>query len=192
MTQFGVRPYSNGMSEAARRIHAAGVAFQELSSREGEGAPLPLPGRFPWPQVRSAQPVQMSSPVENNVDGLGDTGARSNTSPNVVSTSGPVFVGPLAKIIQRVAKEFDVTPKALTGQSRKRPLVYYRHAAMYACVCETDASLPEIGRRFGGRDHTTVINAVRTHARRQNVPLPRGMSPAQSRPAHRPRRGRRK
>ena len=46
------------------------------------------------------------------------------------------------------------------GQRRSRSIVYPRHVAMYLCRELTDSSLPKIGRDFGGRDHTTVINAT--------------------------------
>lgn len=48
----------------------------------------------------------------------------------------------------------------LLGQRRSRSIVYPRHVAMYLCRELTDSSLPKIGDRFGGRDHTTVINAT--------------------------------
>jgi len=49
----------------------------------------------------------------------------------------------------------------LCGTSRSRVLVTARHIAMYLCRELTDLSLPKIGQQFGGRDHTTVINADR-------------------------------
>ena len=49
----------------------------------------------------------------------------------------------------------------LTSAKRGRQVVYARQVAMYLSKQLTPRSLPEIGRRFGGRDHTTVIHAVR-------------------------------
>ena len=44
---------------------------------------------------------------------------------------------------------------------RDRAVARPRQVAMYLCKQLTSRSLPEIGRKFGGRDHTTVIHAVR-------------------------------
>ena len=49
----------------------------------------------------------------------------------------------------------------LCGTSRSRVLVTARHIAIYLWRELTDLSLPKIGQQFGGRDHTTVINADR-------------------------------
>ncbi|TLY25626.1 MAG: chromosomal replication initiator protein DnaA, partial [Nitrospirae bacterium] len=42
-----------------------------------------------------------------------------------------------------------------------KTLVYPRQIAMYLCRELTDASFPEIGRQFGGKDHTTIIHACK-------------------------------
>jgi len=47
----------------------------------------------------------------------------------------------------------------LQSRSRTRNLVHARQIAMYVCRELTDLSYPQIGREFGGRDHTTVIHA---------------------------------
>ena len=49
----------------------------------------------------------------------------------------------------------------LTSAKRGRQVVYARQVAMYLCRELTDLSLPAIGQRFGGRDHTTVLHAYR-------------------------------
>ena len=69
-------------------------------------------------------------------------------------------------IISVAAEYFDVTPEEICSPSRSRPLVNARQMAMYLCRELTDLSLPKIGERFGGRDHSTVIfavNKVRQH-----------------------------
>jgi chromosomal replication initiator protein len=58
------------------------------------------------------------------------------------------------------AEYFDVTPEEIRSSSRSRPLVTARQMAMYLCRELTDLSLPKIGERFGGRDHSTVIYAA--------------------------------
>ena len=50
----------------------------------------------------------------------------------------------------------------MLSQRRSRPLARPRQLAMYLAKKMTTRSLPEIGRRFANRDHTTVIHAVKT------------------------------
>ncbi|WP_414689372.1 chromosomal replication initiator protein DnaA [Nocardioides sp.] len=66
-----------------------------------------------------------------------------------------------AQIIAQTAAYFGVTIDELTGPSRGRHLVTGRQIAMYLCRELTNMSLPQIGREFGGRDHTTVMYADR-------------------------------
>ncbi len=64
--------------------------------------------------------------------------------------------------IQRiVARQFNVSKNDLLSNRRTRVIVRPRQIAMYLAKTMTPRSLPEIGRRFGGRDHTTVLHAVR-------------------------------
>jgi chromosomal replication initiator protein len=59
-----------------------------------------------------------------------------------------------------VCRYYGVTIGELKGHKRTQRLVVPRQVAMYLCRELTDASLPAIGRGFGGRDHSTVIYAV--------------------------------
>jgi chromosomal replication initiator protein len=63
-------------------------------------------------------------------------------------------------VISVTAGYFDVTDEEIRSSSRSRPLVNARQTAMYLCRELTDLSLPKIGERFGGRDHSTVIHAT--------------------------------
>lgn len=64
--------------------------------------------------------------------------------------------------IQRiVAKHYNVSRQELVSNRRTRVIVKPRQIAMYLAKMLTPRSFPEIGRRFGGRDHTTVLHAVR-------------------------------
>jgi len=64
--------------------------------------------------------------------------------------------------IQRtVASYFNIRVQDLRGSRRPRSIAYPRQIAMHLCRKLTDASLSEIGRRFGGKDHTTVLAADR-------------------------------
>ena len=60
-----------------------------------------------------------------------------------------------------VAEYFQLDPDLLIGKSRKRPIVDARQVAMHFCKRMTQHSLEAIGRRFGGRDHSTVIHACK-------------------------------
>ena len=60
-----------------------------------------------------------------------------------------------------VARQFNVSKNDLLSNRRTRVIVRPRQIAMYLSKVMTPRSLPEIGRRFGGRDHTTVLHAVR-------------------------------
>jgi chromosomal replication initiator protein len=63
--------------------------------------------------------------------------------------------------IQRVvANFFNVKVKDLVGRRRHRVIAHPRHIAMYLSRHHTQESFPEIGKHFGGRDHSTVMNAV--------------------------------
>ncbi|MGW9229904.1 chromosomal replication initiator protein DnaA [Pseudorhizobium sp. NPDC055634] len=64
--------------------------------------------------------------------------------------------------IQRiVARHYNVSRQELVSNRRTRVVVKPRQIAMYLSKTLTPRSFPEIGRRFGGRDHTTVLHAVR-------------------------------
>lgn len=64
-------------------------------------------------------------------------------------------------ILRVVAKHYNVSRADLLSQRRTANVVKPRQIAMYLAKTLTLRSLPEIGRRFGGRDHTTVLHAVR-------------------------------
>lgn len=63
-------------------------------------------------------------------------------------------------IQKAVASHYGVTPADICSKRRTQSVVRPRHVAMYLAKTMTTRSLPDIGRRFGGRDHSTVIHAV--------------------------------
>lgn len=63
-------------------------------------------------------------------------------------------------ILSTVADFTGISVTEMTGDKRSRPVVESRHLVMYLARELTDASLPKIGHRIGGRDHTTVLHAV--------------------------------
>jgi len=66
-----------------------------------------------------------------------------------------------AIIMAATAEYFSVTMEELQGSNRSRTLVNARQIAMYLCRELTELSLPRIGASFGGKDHTTVMHAVK-------------------------------
>jgi chromosomal replication initiator protein len=64
------------------------------------------------------------------------------------------------RIQETVIDRFGMSMQELVGDRRSQSIVYPRQVAMYLCRELTDSSLPKIGKKFGGRDHTTVIHAT--------------------------------
>ena len=69
------------------------------------------------------------------------------------------------KIQNTVSNYFNISLSEMLSQRRSRPLARPRQIAMFLAKKMTSRSLPEIGRRFANRDHTTVIHAVKTITR---------------------------
>jgi chromosomal replication initiator protein len=68
----------------------------------------------------------------------------------------PVSVTP-DEIVETIASFYGLSLEVITGRGRSKEVVLPRQLAMYLAREETDASLPEIGKILGGRDHTTVL-----------------------------------
>src|SRR6266508_3297745 len=71
----------------------------------------------------------------------------------------------IERIQTTVSERFGLSMVELCSDRRSQNIVYPRQVAMYLSRELTDASLPKIGREFGGRDHTTVIHATSKIAR---------------------------
>ncbi len=67
----------------------------------------------------------------------------------------------IEEIQKRVAEHFNIRTSDMHSARRARSVARPRQVAMYLAKQLTTRSLPEIGRKFGGRDHTTVMHAVR-------------------------------
>lgn len=65
------------------------------------------------------------------------------------------------KIVAKVAEKTQLKQADILGPSRKHDFVMARMAAMYLCRIRLGLSYPEIGRLFGGRDHASVIYAIK-------------------------------
>jgi chromosomal replication initiator protein len=89
-------------------------------------------------------------------------------SPELIAQLIPLPQGPGAyeptavdEIQEQVAKAFGVSRGDLTGSTRATAAMSARHVAISLTRELTNLSLPEIGRQFGGRDHSTVLNSLR-------------------------------
>ena len=67
----------------------------------------------------------------------------------------------IEEIQKRVAEHFNIRLADMHSARRARAVARPRQVAMYLAKQLTSRSLPEIGRKFGGRDHTTVLHACR-------------------------------
>jgi chromosomal replication initiator protein len=67
----------------------------------------------------------------------------------------------IEEIQRRVAEHYNIKLSEMSSERRARAVARPRQVAMYLAKQLTTRSLPEIGRKFGGRDHTTVMHAIR-------------------------------
>ncbi|MTH57974.1 chromosomal replication initiator protein DnaA [Paracoccus litorisediminis] len=67
----------------------------------------------------------------------------------------------IEEIQRKVAEHYNIRLSDMIGPKRVRTVARPRQIAMYLAKQMTSRSLPEIGRRFGGRDHTTIMHGVR-------------------------------
>ncbi|MGM0443087.1 MAG: chromosomal replication initiator protein DnaA [Fibrobacterota bacterium] len=78
----------------------------------------------------------------------------------VSSTRGRgTLTGP--KVVTALSAEFGVAKKLILGKGRSREVALARQVGMYICKKESNLSLKAIGLEFGGRDHSTVVHAVK-------------------------------
>lgn len=65
------------------------------------------------------------------------------------------------RILARIAEKLELKPSDIMGSSRRREFVRARQAAMFLCRTRLGLSYPELGRIFGGKDHSTVIHSIK-------------------------------
>jgi chromosomal replication initiation ATPase DnaA len=76
------------------------------------------------------------------------------------------------KLAQKVGKLYGYKFSELKGASRSKPVVVARHHAIWLVKQRfPHLSLPAIARMFGGRDHTTILHALRSHPQRVELGL---------------------
>ena len=72
-------------------------------------------------------------------------------------------------IISAVCQHYGLKQREIVSKSRKQNIAQARQLAMYLIHKYTDLSYSQIGRRFGGRDHSTVLHGCNQVARRISV-----------------------
>lgn len=94
-----------------------------------------------------------------------DNGAVESMITPYVGRRGPVD---LDVVIDTVAFTFGIKREEILSRDRSRRVAWPRHVAAYLCRRLTPASLPEIGQALGGRNHTSILRAVRAVEDRMN------------------------
>lgn len=121
---------------AVRRAKAAGPQAY-LREREGPPSPPPAP-----PELLPAVTVTTETRLPWQ--------ERSPNAPNCPS---------IGAIKHLVCARFNLKPVAMVTARRSRDIAWPRQIAMYLAATMTPNSLPQIGRQFGDRDHTTCMHA---------------------------------
>lgn len=150
-----------GFSEAGRRIYEAGLRYQRANPEEApktRARPVVVP-------LAAFAPAPKPPPVK-----------RPERKPEAATDVWSIRKIPprFRTIIEEVAAKHNIEAPLLIADTRKKAVALARHEAVYRCVAETTASLPQLARYFR-RDHTTIGFAVMAHHYRTGAPLPRGM-----------------
>ena len=64
------------------------------------------------------------------------------------------------RVLSIVSEHFDVSVPDLLGKRRFRAIAHPRSVAMYLCRKHVQASFPQLGREFGGKDHSTIFGGM--------------------------------
>ena len=111
---------------------------------------------------RSKFPIGWSEPSSPIVEIVPELPPRSEIWFWIEEELSPPKIEKIQSIVMRY---YSFTRTEFVSQQRTAKLVLARQIAMYLAKTLTIRSLPEIGRLFGGRDHTTVLHSVRKIAR---------------------------
>lgn len=105
------------------------------------------------------EPVSVSSTAFDPLRVYPDAVHEPHTCPMCGAPAKPLAM--VAHIQAMVAAYYKIPVREMTSARKAREVARPRQIAMYLSYEQTPKSLPEIGRRFGDRDHTTVIHAIR-------------------------------
>ncbi len=146
------------------RIQAPGLESRRVLLRLAATA-MRVPLSDAELETLAAQPLRSVPGLLQSLAAFADARESGAASPAVPETLAPETDRSgtsLKEVIAVTARYFGVTQAALKGPSRRRSLVRARSVAAYLTRELTDDSYAEIGRGIGGRDHTTVLHAVRS------------------------------
>lgn len=130
------------------------------------------PGALPEPEPITERlacaidiPIVQENPTSETIDVVAMECNAVFVSPDESLDLGaavdPAPVITIDRVQRAIAQEYGVTRNDLISSRRTKDIVRPRQIAMYLARHMTPRSLPEIARRFGGRDHTTALHAVR-------------------------------
>lgn len=128
-----------------------------------------LAGRIPSGRALAVkvEPLRVSPAVAASIPCASEPGLTSADLREAVVRAFPLIGRRSVRGIQiEVARFYGVHVDHMISPDRRRSVAYPRQTAMYLARKLTKASLPDIGNRFGGRDHTTVIHAIKAVERR--------------------------
>jgi hypothetical protein len=120
--------------------------YASVRARLNTARPTPKPVVIP-PSAKEEPPVEPLA-VQRYLEPIGPK----------LPMGGPVTI---KGIIQAVACEFLVAPVEIKGTSRVKHICFARQVAYLVARRMTALSLPQIGRRFRGEDHTTILHGIR-------------------------------
>lgn len=80
---------------------------------------------------------------------------------NIARTGGTEPAVGHREIVEEICRLYSLRPEEVLGNGRRPQLALARQIAMYVCRRRLGLSYPELGRMFGGRDHSTVVHAVK-------------------------------
>lgn len=110
--------------------------------------------------IRQLEGVVKKMNAYRMLEGINPTiGAAQNAIKDILSETQPVPVT-VDKILSEVSRTFNTSPEALRGTSRRANISNARKVSMYIVREITGMSVEDIGREFGGRDHSTVVYAT--------------------------------
>ena len=120
------------------------------------------PAAVEW-LIRTADGPRPLAGMIDTLRTIGSAGFRELTEPDVRGHFADPLPPPsaLARVVRTVCGAYKVKAKDLTGPSRLRAVLLPRQVAMYLAREVAKLPLAVIGEHFGGRDHSTVLNAVR-------------------------------
>lgn len=137
------------MSPTEMQIHARHKAFHAaIARRAAELTRKPEPKPIPEPVSATTATPATLPPIPNEA---------------ITAAAEMTFEwrGSVRKIQDAVCKDFNVSLDELCSGRRLARIILPRQVGYYICKKLTRHSLPEIGRRFGGKDHTSVLHGVR-------------------------------